>query len=65
MDKNTQSTVMLKLKFTWNLAMLDITNSGLDTITFDSTEMLGILDLSLWAIKNKARHITTELKQIL
>ena len=37
--------MMLKLKFTWNLARLDITNSVLDTIIFDSKEMLGILDL--------------------
>ena len=36
---------MLKLKFTWNLAILDITNSGLDTIICDLKEMLAILDL--------------------
>ena len=36
---------MLKLKFTWNLATLDITNSGLDAIIFDPKEMIGILDL--------------------
>ena len=36
---------MLKLEFTQNLATLDTTNSGLDTITFDLKEMLGILDL--------------------
>ena len=44
-DKNTQSTMMLKLKFIWNSAMLDITNTGLDTITFGLEEVLGILDL--------------------
>ena len=37
-------TVMLKLKFTWNIAMLDITNSSLDTVISDPKEMLGILD---------------------
>ena len=45
LDKNTQSTMMLKLKFMQNLATLDITNSGLDTIAFDPTGMLDILDL--------------------
>ena len=44
LDKNTQSTMMLKLKFVWNLAVLDITNTGLDTIIFDLEEVLGILD---------------------
>ena len=34
-DKNIQNTVMLKLKFMWNLASLAITNSSLDTVIFD------------------------------
>ena len=45
MEKNTQSTVMLKLKFVWNSSMLDVTNSDLDTVIFDLEEVLGILDL--------------------
>ena len=45
LDKNTQSMMMLKLKFMWHLATLDITNSILDTIIFYPKEMLGILDL--------------------
>ena len=45
LDKNIQSTMMLKLKFTWILALLSITNSGLDTIILDLKEMLEILDL--------------------
>ena len=54
MDKNVQNTMMLKLKFTQNLATLDITNSGLDTIIFDPKEMLGILNLrSLGSYKTK------------
>ena len=36
---------MLKLKFIWNLATLDVTNSSLETVIFDPKEMLGILDL--------------------
>ena len=37
--------MLLKLKFTQNLATLDITNSGLETVIFDPKEMLGILGL--------------------
>ena len=44
-DKNTQSMMMLKLKFMQTLATSDIRNSGLDTIIFDPEEMIGILDL--------------------
>ena len=46
--------MMLKLKFTQNIAMLDITNSSIDTVIFDPKEMLGILDLrSLGYYKTK------------
>ena len=45
LDKTTQSTVMLKLKFIQNSAMLDINSNGLDTIIFGPEEVLGILDL--------------------
>ena len=47
LDKSAQNTMMLKLKFTRNLALLDIINSGLETVIFDPKEMLGILDLRL------------------
>ena len=36
---------MLKLKFTQNIAILDVMNMGLETLIFDLKEMLGILDL--------------------
>ena len=39
--------MMLKLKFTWNLTILDATKSGLETVIFNLKEMLGILDLRL------------------
>ena len=42
-----QNTMMLKLKFTRNLAILDLRNSQLETGIFDPKEMLGILDLQL------------------
>ena len=34
--------MMLKLKFTFNLAMLNLTNSCFEMVIFDSKEMLGI-----------------------
>ena len=45
LDKKAQNTMMLKLKFMWNLATLDVTNSPLETVIFDPKEILGILDL--------------------
>ena len=47
LDKKSQNTMMLKLKFVQNLATLDVTNSSLETVIFDLKEMLGILDLGL------------------
>ena len=43
LDGNTYSTMLLKLKFIHNAAMLDIAQT--DTIIFKPEEMLGILDL--------------------
>ena len=43
--KNAQNTIMLKLKFTCNLAILDVMNSGLEMVVFNLKDMLGILDL--------------------
>ena len=37
--------MMLKLKFIWNKAMLDITNNTRETLIFDKRTMIGILDL--------------------
>ena len=37
--------MMLKVKFTQNLAILDVMNTGLETVIFDPKEMIGILDL--------------------
>ena len=36
--------MMLKLKFTWNLAILVVMN-GLEIVVFDPKDMLGISDL--------------------
>ena len=45
LDKVMQSTVMLKLKFTQNLAMLNIMNSGSEIGILSPKEAVGILDL--------------------
>ena len=45
LDGSTYSTMLLKLKFMCNAAMLDITNKGPETIILKPEEMLGKLDL--------------------
>ena len=45
LDRGTHSTLLLKLKFMWNKAILDITNKGTDTMIFKPEEMIGIIDL--------------------
>ena len=42
---NEHVTNMIKLKFIRNRVTLKITNNTNETITFDKTEMIGILDL--------------------
>ena len=37
--------MMLKLKFTQNLTILDLMNSGWEIVVFNPKDMLGILDL--------------------
>ena len=43
--------MMLKLKFVWNSATLDITNSGLETLIFDPKEVLDLRFLAYYNIK--------------
>ena len=45
LDRSTQSTIMLKVKFTQNTAMLDMTNNSSKTLVLSPKEVLGILDL--------------------
>ena len=45
LDMKAQNTMMLKLQFVQNLATLDVTDSSLEIVIFDTREMLGILDL--------------------
>ena len=41
----TYSTLLIKLKFTHNKAILDIANKGKDTMIFKPEETIGIIDL--------------------
>ena len=45
LDGSTYSTMLIKLKFTCNAAILDIVNNGTETIIFKPEEMLAIVDL--------------------
>ena len=45
LDGGTHSTLLIKLKFTQNKAILGITYKGTDTMIFKPEEMIGIIDL--------------------
>ena len=45
LDGGTHSTLLLKLKFTQNKAILDIVNKGANTMIFRPEEMIRIIDL--------------------
>ena len=45
LDKPTQIIIMLKVKFTRNAAILDVTNSSSEILILNPKEALGILDL--------------------
>ena len=47
LDVSTYSTMLIKIKFTFNTAMLDIVNKGTETIIIRPEEMIGIVDLRL------------------
>ena len=44
-DGKTNSTLLIKLKFTCNKAVLDIRNAGKDTMILNLKEMIGIVDI--------------------
>ena len=44
-DGSINSTLLIKLKFTWNKAVLDIKNAGKDTMILKLKEMIGIVDI--------------------
>ena len=47
LDGGTYSTLLIKLQFTHNKAVLDIVNKGKDTMILKPKEMIGIIDLRL------------------
>ena len=61
LDGNTYSTMLLKLKFMCNAAMLDIANNGTDTIIFKPEEMLGIFEI-FRLLQNQAGHTAAKFK---
>ena len=44
-DGSTNSTLLIKLKFMHNKAVLDIKNAGKDTVILNMREMIGIVDI--------------------
>ena len=47
LDGSTYSTMLIKLTFTCNAAILDIADNSTETIIFKPEEMLGIVDLRI------------------
>ena len=45
LDGGTQNTLLIKLKFTCNVVILDTVNNGTETMIFRPEELLGIVDL--------------------
>ena len=44
-DRKTNSTLLIKLKFTCNKAVLDIRNAGKDTMILNPKEVIGLVDI--------------------
>ena len=49
-DGRTNSTLLIKLKFTCNKAVLDIKNAGKDTMILNPKEMIGIVDIRSFGV---------------
>ena len=52
LDGGTYRTLLVKLKFTCNKAVLDIVNSGKDTMILKPKEMIGVIDLRSFGYYN-------------
>ena len=62
-DQGQRTLMILKLKFIWNKATLDITNNRRETLIFDRKTTIGILDLrSLGYYKIKQGVLQQKLK---
>ena len=55
-DGGTYSTLLIKLKFTCNRAILDIMNKGKDTMILRPEEIIGIIDLRSLGTKKSNRE---------
>ena len=64
-DKGQKMSMMLKLKFIPNKAMLDITNNTREILIFDKKIMIGILDLRSLGYYKLKKSFASESKQIL
>ena len=65
LDGVTHSTLLIKLKFTSNAAIIDTVNNGTETMIFRPKEMLGIVDLrSLGYCKIKQGILQQNLSKI-
>ena len=60
LDGGTNSTLLIKLKFTQNEAILDIVNKGAEIMIFKPEEMIGVIDLRLLGYYKIKWNITTE-----
>ena len=49
-DGSTNSTLLIKLKFTCNKAILDIKNAEKDTMILKPKEMIGVVDIRFLGI---------------
>ena len=47
LDGGTHNTLLIKIKFTQNKAILDIVNKGANTMIFRPEEIIGVIDLRL------------------
>ena len=64
LDVKEQMTLIMKLKFIRNRAMLKVTNSTQEKVTFDPLDMIGMVDLrSLGYYKVKTGCVATKFEQ--
>ena len=45
LDGGTHTTLLIKVKYTQNKAVIDITNKGTETMIFKPEEVMGVIDL--------------------
>ena len=50
LDKKEQITVTVKIKFIRNRATFTVTNSTHETVTFNASQMLGIIDFKVLGV---------------